>query len=58
MNALVSDLTDFARGRMGGGLKYKTVQLKPVIAHAVAEIGAASASNNIELHLDLPDPSV
>ena len=58
MNALVSDLTDFARGRMGGGLKleYKTVQLKPVIAHAVAEIGAASPANNIELNLDLPGP--
>ena len=58
MNALVSDLTDFARSRMGGGirLQYKTVQLEPVITHAVNEIAAASPANNIELHLDFPEP--
>ena len=58
MNGLVSDLTDFARSRMGGGirLQYKTVQLEPTIAHAVNEIAAASPATNIELHVDLPVP--
>ena len=57
MNALVSDLTDFARSRMGGGirLQYKTVQLKPIITHAVNEIAAASPAHNIQLHLDFPE---
>jgi sigma-B regulation protein RsbU (phosphoserine phosphatase) len=56
MNALVSDLTDFARSRMGGGLRLqlKTVRLEPVITHAVNEIAAANPVNKIELHLDFP----
>lgn len=58
MNALVSDLTDFARGRMGGGIRvqYKTVQLEPVVIHAASEIAAASPDNNVELHVDLAEP--
>ena len=58
MNALVSDLSDFARGRMGGGilLQYEAVLLEPIIAQVVAEIAAASPSNMVELQIDLPDP--
>ena len=58
MNALVSDVMDFARGRMGGGilLQYQTVQLEPIIAHVVAEIVAASPSYTVELQIDLPEP--
>ena len=58
MNALVSDLTDFAQSRMGGGIRiqYKIVQLESVITHAINEIAAASPANDIELHLDLPEP--
>ena len=58
MNALVSDLSDFARGRMGGGilLQYETVQLEPILAHVVAEVVAASPSNRVELQIDLSEP--
>ena len=58
MNALVSDVTDFARGRMGGGIaiKYQTALLEPVISHVVAEIIAPLHTNRVELQLDLPEP--
>jgi sigma-B regulation protein RsbU (phosphoserine phosphatase) len=58
MNALVSNLTDFARGRLGGGilLQNQVVQLEPIITHVVAEIVAASSSNTVELQVDLPEP--
>jgi sigma-B regulation protein RsbU (phosphoserine phosphatase) len=58
MNALVSDLMDLARTRMGGGLllQYQVVQLEPIITHVVAEILATSSSHRIELQLDLPMP--
>ena len=58
MNALVSDLMDLARTRMGGQilLNYQLVQLEPVITHIVAEIVAASPFNKVELQIDIPQP--
>lgn len=57
ISALVDDLMDFARGRLGAGmvLTCDDVNLEPVIAHVVNELRVAHPSRDISLQVDLPE---
>lgn len=54
MAALIGDVLDFARGRLGGGLvlERRTVALAPLLQQAVAEHRAAHPGQRIELDCD------
>ncbi|MEJ1965373.1 MAG: GAF domain-containing sensor histidine kinase [Gammaproteobacteria bacterium] len=59
MAVLISDVMDFARGRLGGGLSViplPDVDLTPTLEQVIAELRAAAPGRNIEqqIHLDRP----
>jgi signal transduction histidine kinase len=58
MSALIDNLLDFARGRLGGGIALnRAVQpLEQVLDHGIAELRASFPANRIESYLDLPQP--
>lgn len=58
MSAIVADLMDFARGRLGGGieLERRLVDLEPTIRHAVEEIVTGSPDRSVDARIDLPLP--
>lgn len=55
MSELISDLMDFARGRMGEGmtLQKKPTDLELVLKHVCDEITVAHPEKTIDLHVDL-----
>jgi hypothetical protein len=56
MAALISDVMDFARGRLGGGISVAAlprVQLVPVLEHLVAEVRASFPDRQIESDFNL-----
>lgn len=57
MSALIDNVLDFARGRLGGGLAITVanVKLAPVLEQVVTELAIGSA-RQIELTIDLPRP--
>jgi len=55
MSVLISDVMDFARGRLGGGLPLSAlprVQLAPVLEQVVAETRASVAERAIESYIE------
>jgi signal transduction histidine kinase len=58
MSALIDNLLDFARGRLGGGIALKRApqSLEPVLNHVIAELRANSPDRNIETFFDLTVP--
>jgi sigma-B regulation protein RsbU (phosphoserine phosphatase) len=58
MAALIDDILDFARGRLGGGisLDLHPVLLEPVLLHAVEELRISNPQRQIEIDLNLPSP--
>ncbi|TXR46367.1 PAS domain-containing sensor histidine kinase [Phyllobacterium endophyticum] len=58
MAALIDDILDFARGRLGGGisLDLHPVLLKPVLLHAVEELRISNPQRQIKTQLDLSAP--
>ncbi len=57
MSGLISNMLDFARGRLGGGLtlQRRSEPVKPVIAHVVAELQAVWPDRVIETDFALGD---
>jgi signal transduction histidine kinase len=55
MSALIDNVLDFARGRLGGGVSLnRTIQpLQPVLNQVVAELRAGFPASQIETHFDL-----
>ena len=55
MSALIDNVLDFARGRLGSGiaLKRSPQSLQPVLDHVIAELRAGSPERNIEKMFDL-----
>src|ERR1700728_162510 len=60
MAALIDDVMDFARGRLGAGLTLtrSTAPLEPVLKQIIAELQAAHPDRTIEADIHLPDPIV
>jgi sigma-B regulation protein RsbU (phosphoserine phosphatase) len=58
MSALIDNVLDFARGRLGGGiaLKRSPQSLEPVLDHVTAELRASSPGRKIEARFDLTQP--
>jgi signal transduction histidine kinase len=59
MAALIDNVLDFARGRLGTGIPVElrhNVQLTPLLEQVVAELQLGTARKAIETHIDLPDP--
>lgn len=59
MAALIKNLMDFAKARLGGGIaveRSQAAQLIPVIEQAVTEIELGHPDIQIERHLDFEDP--
>ncbi len=58
MSALIDNVLDFARGRLGSGitLKRSPQSLEPVLNHVIAELRASSPERNIETVFDLTQP--
>lgn len=59
MSALIEDVLDFARGRLGGGTPLNVVRevdLGPMLAHLVAELELSSPGHAIDARIDLPQP--
>ncbi len=58
MAALIDNIMDFARGRLGDGLTLssKTTDLGPVLTQVVDELLAAHEARKIELEIRLPRP--
>jgi K+-sensing histidine kinase KdpD len=58
MAALISDVLDLARGRMGGGFKLKRSRepLKPVLEQVISETRAARPERLIDAKFDLSEP--
>jgi signal transduction histidine kinase len=59
MGELVDNLTDFARGRLGGGLRTGErvpVDLQPVLAHVVHEARAGAPGREVTLDAQLAQP--
>src|SRR5216684_53093 len=56
--ALIDNVLDFARGRLGSGiaLKRSPQSLQPVLDHVIAELRAGSPERNIEKMFDLTQP--
>jgi len=58
-NALVANLLDFARGRLGGGLtlsRNATQSLTPVLEQVVSEIRAIVPERQINMHFSIDEP--
>jgi signal transduction histidine kinase len=55
MSALIDNVLDFARGRLGSGiaLKRSPQSLEPVLNHVIAELRASSPERTIEARFDL-----
>ena len=55
MSALIDNVLDFARGRLGGGiaLNRKPQPLEPVLEQVIAELRASFPASQIETHFDL-----
>jgi signal transduction histidine kinase len=55
MSALIDNVLDFARGRLGGGITLKRLpqSLEPVLKHVIAELRASSPERKIEARFDL-----
>jgi sigma-B regulation protein RsbU (phosphoserine phosphatase) len=55
MSALIDNVLDFARGRLGGGitLNRATQPLEPVLSQVIAELRASFPANRIETDFDL-----
>jgi len=55
MSALIDNVLDFARGRLGGGLALtrKSQSLQPVLDHVIAELRASFPESPIETNFDL-----
>jgi sigma-B regulation protein RsbU (phosphoserine phosphatase) len=58
MSALIDNVLDFARGRLGGGLDLTLAEqpLTPVLQQIVAELQATARDRKIEAVFDLPRP--
>ena len=59
MSALIDNVLDFARGRLGGGMsltRSPDVMLVPILEQVVAELLAGNAGRTIGSNLDLPVP--
>jgi len=55
MSALIDNVLDFARGRLGSGIAMKRApqSLEPVLNHVIAELRASSPERTIETRFDL-----
>jgi signal transduction histidine kinase len=55
MSALIDNVLDFARGRLGSGIALKRLpqSLEPVLNHVIAELRASSPERTIEARFDL-----
>lgn len=60
MSALISDVLDFARGRLGGGLALNrsAIPLEPVLKQVVAELQSTHPERVIKAEFDLTAPVV
>ena len=58
MSALIDNVLDFARGRLGGGiaLNRKPQPLEPVLEQVIAELRASFPASRIETHFDVTQP--
>jgi phosphoserine phosphatase RsbU/P len=58
VSALIDNLLDFARGRLGGGIALKRApqSLQPVLNHVIAELRANAPDQKIETLFDLTEP--
>jgi len=58
MAALIDDVMDFARGRLGSGIELQrdAALLEPVLRHVVAELEADRPGRTIVCSFDLPGP--
>jgi signal transduction histidine kinase len=59
MSALIDNVLDFARGRLGGGLTLNRVSgapLEPVLQQVIAELRSSNPGRAIEVDLDLRAP--
>jgi K+-sensing histidine kinase KdpD len=59
MTALIGDVLDLARGRMGGGIKLKRDRrepLRPVLEQVIAETRAACPERPVNARFDLTEP--
>jgi signal transduction histidine kinase len=58
MSALIDNVLDFARGRLGGGipLRRSPQSLAPVLTQVIAELRASSSGKKIETEFDLTQP--
>jgi signal transduction histidine kinase len=59
MSGMISDVLDFARGRLGGGLTLQpqpSVELADVLAEVAAELSAAKPDRRIEIAFALDQP--
>jgi sigma-B regulation protein RsbU (phosphoserine phosphatase) len=57
MEGLIDNLMDFARGRLGGGIRVEPSsgqRIEPTLAQVVNEMKAGHPERNIEIRLDLP----
>ncbi len=60
MEALIGNLLDFARGRLGGGLTLSPSDdpLEPILRHVVAELQIVHPDRQIDAHFDLATAAV
>ncbi|MCR8825043.1 PAS domain-containing sensor histidine kinase [Pseudosulfitobacter koreensis] len=61
MSALINDMMDFARARLGNGINLATssdVSLQKVLRHTLDEIQLAHPDTEFETHFDFADPVV
>ena len=58
MSALIDNVLDFARGRLGGGipLRRSPQSLAPVLTQVIEELRASSSGKKIETEFDLTQP--
>ncbi|TLU71903.1 GAF domain-containing sensor histidine kinase [Lichenicoccus roseus] len=59
MSGLIENVTDFARGRLGGGFlvsKTENLPLEPMLSGVVQELQSIYPSRDIELTLDIQQP--
>jgi sigma-B regulation protein RsbU (phosphoserine phosphatase) len=56
--ALIDDVLDFARGRLGGGIAIEVgeTELESVLQQVVGEIRAIAPTHEIEVHIDISQP--
>jgi signal transduction histidine kinase len=57
MSALIDNVLDFARGRLGGGIPLRRLPqpLAPVLTHVIAELRASTPERKIEAEFDLTE---